>query len=127
MKNLLVIFVLFIVSIQANAAVMKYSDAYEANDTKPMAVLVYANWAENYAGIYRQFRAVQQEMGDKYNYVELNIADRDTKDYLEKNVILTNPPYIMLYRGKCKFARIIEGDCASSSACIISKMKSFMR
>lgn len=126
MKKLLSILTLILLMVPAQAA-SKYDSAYSVSDTTPMAVFVYADWADNYDGYLNVFRTVQQKMGDTYNYVELDIASEDAKAYSEQNVILPRLPYIMLYRSKCKFARLIDRNCASSAECIIPKMKSFKR
>jgi len=106
---------------------MSFSDAYEANNTVPMAVLVYAEWSDNAADYLATFRALEREFGDTYNFVEVDIATEYAKDYMERNPILVKPPYIMLYRGKCKFARVIERGCANNNTCISPKMKTFIR
>ena len=126
MKKILIILLLMMLMPTVNAA-MSYKDAYTMNNSTPMAVFVYADWATNYEKNLTEFRKAQQELGDKYNYVELDIASNDAKAYTEQNAILPKLPYIMLYRGKCKFARLIDRSCASDEACILSKMKSFMR
>lgn len=126
MKKLLIIFALLLLAVRVNAAIT-YSEAYQANDTKPMAVLIYADWADNYQAVLAQFRTMEAQMGNLYNFVEMDIASKDAKAYTEQNSILTKLPYIMLYRGKCKFARFIERSCASSADCTIPKMKTFIR
>ena len=126
MKKIILIFTLLFFVIKADAA-MSFKDAFEVNDTKPMAVLIYADWADGYENSIVQFRNMQRELGSVYNYVELDIANEDAKYYTEQNTILTKLPYIMLYRGKCKFARFIERGCALDTACSVPKMKSFIR
>lgn len=126
MKKLLIIVLLLMLMPTVKAA-MNYNDAYAMNNSTPMAVFIYADWATNYETNLTEFRKAQQELGDKYNYVELDIASKDTEAYTEQNAILPKLPYIMLYRSKCKFARLIDRSCASDEACILSKMKSFMR
>lgn len=124
MKKILVFLTILLLTASANAA-MTFSDAY--SDTKPMAVLIYADWADDYATALTGFRGMQQELGDIYNYVELNIASEDTKEYNKQNVILPNVPYVMLYRSNCKISRLIDKNCALSPACALPKMKSFIR
>ena len=126
MKKLFVILSLLLL-MPVTYAAMTYTNAYSMNNDKPMAVFIYADWADNYETSLSQFRNAQQEMGDLYNYVELDLASKDARAYTEQNVILPKLPYIMLYRSKCKFARLLDRNCSSSSACIIPKMKSFMR
>ena len=124
MKKLLITFLLFSIIPAAHSA-MNFDDAYAQNSKTPMAVLVYTDWATNSSNILKQFRSAQQTMGNSYNYVELNISNKESQSYMEKYTILQKIPYIMLYRGNCKFARLLDRDCASCSSCIISKMKAF--
>lgn len=126
MKKLIAILIMSALTLSVKAAV-KYSDAYEVNDTKPMAVLIYADWADNYQNYLSEFRKIQQELGDIYNYVELDLASEDARNYTEQNMILTKLPYIMLYRSKGRFARVLERSCASDASCAAPKMKSFIR
>ena len=126
MKKIFALFFVLLISLQANAA-MKFSEAYEMNDKKPMAVLVYSDRASDYGSALYQFKAAQNQIGDLYNYVEVNLSSSQVLDYTEKNVILTKLPYIMLFRSKCKFARVIDRDCLSDSSCVVSKMKTFIR
>ena len=126
MKKLLIILGVFLLALKADAA-MSFSDAFDENNTKPMAVLVYADWMNDYENYLATFRGLEREFGNTYNFVEVNIASEDAKDYLERSTILVKPPYIMLYRGKCKFARVIERDFANDSGNISQKMKTFIR
>lgn len=126
MKKIFALIIIMLMSLQANAT-MKFSDAYEMNDSKPMAVLVYSDKSSDYQFMIAQFKATENKLGDLYNFVELNLSSRDVLDYTQKNVILTNLPYIMLYRSKCKFARVIDSSCAADVSCSVSKMRTFIR
>lgn len=126
MKKIL-LFLMLLILVPKAYAEMSYAEAYSMNNKKPMAVLIYADWAMNSDGILRQFRAVQKEMGDRYNFVELDIASEDASGYTEKNAILPKLPYIMLCRNYGKFAKRIDRECASNPACLIPKMKTFDR
>ena len=126
MKKLLA-FLTLILLIPAVSATTTYKEAFAQNNKVPMAVLVYADWADNYNTYISEFRKAMNEVGDDYNYVELNIASEDAKEYMELNVILPRPPYIMLFRSNCKFARRLERSCASDVSCIVPKMRSFKR
>lgn len=126
MKKLLVLLILLFLVPKSYAAI-SYSDAYSNNDRKPMAVLIYAEWAPNYNNVLTQFRDAQKALGNTYNFVELNLASEDAANFTEDNVIWTKLPYIMLYRNRCKFAKQIKRGCTSDSACIIPQMKAFLR
>lgn len=126
MKKFVILLSAFLIASHAHAA-MKFSDAYAANGKTPMAVLIYANWADNYSEIINEFRQAQKIMGNDYNYVELDLASKDAKDFTEINSILTQLPYIMLYRSNGRFARYINRSCSADKSCFIPKMKSFIK
>ncbi len=126
MKKIVAIVAILMLALQANAA-MSYKDAIAQNDRKPMAVLVYANWAQNYDYTLTMYRKMQSSLGNLYNYVELDLASAEAKDYTEDFAIMPKLPYIMLYRGKGKFQRLLDRNCATDLNCAIPKMKSFSR
>lgn len=125
MKKLLsslILLLLFIVGMQqANA--MKYDQAI--NQSKPMAILVYAPWADGYTTMLQSFNSLQQKYGAKYNFVTMNIATDDAKVYNQKYYIYPNLPYVMLFRDKGKFSRFIERNCAQDTQCLSTKMDLF--
>lgn len=125
-KIFLVLAILCISVLQANAAVTTFDNAYSQNGNKPMMVLVYANWADGYQNALAQFRNVQQTFGKSYNFVELDLASKDAKSYCDKFMITPGMPYIMLFRSNCKISRLIDKSCAANSACISSKAKAFI-
>ena len=125
MKKLLsslILLLLFVVGMQqANA--MKYDQAI--NQSKPMAILVYAPWADGYTTMLQSFNSLQQKYGAKYNFVTMNIATDDAKVYNQKYYIYPNLPYVMLFRDKGKFSRFIERNCAQDTQCLSTKMDLF--
>ena len=125
MKKLLsslILLLLFVVGMQqANA--MKYDQAI--NQPKPMAILVYAPWADGYTTMLQSFNSLQQKYGAKYNFVTMNIATDDAKVYNQKYYIYPNLPYVMLFRDKGKFSRFIERNCAQDAQCLSTKMDLF--
>ena len=126
MKKFILMLALLAFTLQANAA-MPYKDAAAKNDREPMAILVYADWAQNYDYALTIFRKLQDTLGKSYNFVELNIASKDAKDYTETYSIMPKLPYIILYRGNGKFQRVLDRNCATDLNCAIPKMKSFSR
>lgn len=128
MKKIVIFMALLIFgSLSANAAVMNYKTAAAQNGSKPMAVLIYADWAENANTILSRFKKVEQKLSKSYNFVELNIAQEEAKAFNENYVINTKMPYILLLRTNGRFSMIINRDCASSSKCISDKMRTFAR
>jgi len=106
---------------------MTFEEAYNQANNTPMVVLVYAQWADNYQGYIQQFRTVQNELSDKYNFVEMNIASKETKAFNERYHIYPKLPYVLMYRDGGKVSRYIPRDCASSASCISTKLKSFIQ
>ena len=111
----------------AKAATMTYSNASAQNGKKPMAVLIYANWADNYKDAIKNFRASQQKLGNSYNYVELDLAKPDAKDYTDRYVINQKVPNIMLLRNNGRFSYLITRDCLATTSCIVEKMNRFIK
>ena len=48
------------------------------NDSKPMALLIYANWADGAADTIGKFKSQQAQYEDRYNFILLN--NRNTKE-----------------------------------------------
>lgn len=95
------------------------------SSSKPMALLVYADWADNVQNLQKVFTEIEQNYGNKYNFVSLNIASEETKDYNKKFFIYPNLPYVFLYRDHGKFSRFLKSDCAASYSCFEEKLKLF--
>ncbi len=125
LKTLLLSF-LFLFSV-ANVHSMTFEEAYNQSTTKPMLMLVYAQWADGCENCLTQFRSLMPEFGESFNFVELDIASKDAKSFNEKYHIYPKLPYILMYRDGGKVSRYIPRDCASSSSCVIPKVKSFIQ
>lgn len=116
---------MLLMGLKANATTT-FEEAFSQSSTKPMLVLIYAQWADGYENCLNQFKAVENEFGDKFNYVELNIADKDTKSFNSRYHIYPNLPYVLMFRDGGKVSRYIPKNCASDNSCIIPKIKSFI-
>ena len=130
MKKMFVLGILLIIlflGLKVSAKSLTYPEAFSQISRKPMAVLIYADWADNFQGCIMSFRNLQNSsMGQSFNFVELDIASKETKVFNDKYKISTKLPYIMLLRNEGKVSRIIPRDCASDSSCVIPKMKAFI-
>lgn len=111
--------------IKANS--MTFEEAFAKSDSTPMVVLVYAQWADNYQNYIQQFRTAKEQLSDNYNFVEMDIASKDTKFFNSRYHIYPNVPYILMYRNSGKVSRYIDRNCAASSSCIVPKLKSFIQ
>ncbi len=127
MKKLLTLLtiVLLGISLQAKAA-MSFEEAFKQSTTKPMLVIIYAQWADEYSTYLKAFSNAQQELGDKFNYVELDIASSDAKFFNSKFHIYPNLPYVLMFRDGGKISRYVPNNCAKQDACLIPKVKSFI-
>lgn len=129
MRKIFVLFLLLVGFISINktiAAPMSFSEGYSQTSRKPLAVLVYATWADNYVGHVRNFRRLQNEVGNQFNYVELDIASPQAKAYNDRYEIFPKLPYIILFRNNGRVSRLIQRDCASDTSCVKTKMKAFI-
>ncbi len=100
-----------------------YSDAIKEN--KPLAILIYATWADNLDDVTKNFTDMQQQYGETYNFVMLNIATAETKEFNKKYYIYPNLPYVFLSRENGKVTRSVLTDCLKDSACFSQKLNLF--
>lgn len=127
MKKILTLLTVIILSagMQAKAA-MSFEDAFKQSDSKPMLVLIYAQWAEGYTNYLQTFRSAQKEFGDKFNYVELDIANADAKFFNSRYHIYPNLPYILMFRDGGRVSRYVQNNCAEKDACLFPKIRTFL-
>ena len=103
---------------------MSYTDA--VNSSKPAVVMIYADWADDVQDIEKIFQKMDQKYVNKLNFVMLNIADKETKEFNKKFYIYPNLPYILLLRDGGKVSRYLKKDCAMSRSCMEEKIKFFI-
>lgn len=125
-KFLFSFFLLFSVVLKSDASI-SFDEAFEQSDKKPMLVLVYADWAENYENYLEKFRNLEKEFGETFNYVELNIASPDTKSFNTRYHIYPNLPYVLMFRNNGKVSRYVQRNCVSSESCIVPRLKQFIQ
>lgn len=109
---------------QANA--MNYEEGLRLSDKKPMAILIYATWADNYQNYLNAFRGMQSEFAKDYNFVELDIASPDAKAFNSRYHIYPNLPYALMFRDGGKFSRYVQRDCVINDSCFETRLKSFI-
>ena len=95
------------------------------SQSKPIALIVYADWADDSQSMLGIFNQLEQLYGSSYNFVKINIAKPETKAYNQRFYIYPNLPYVMLFRDKGRISRYIQKDCALNSSCIKDKMDIF--
>lgn len=126
MKKFLIILSILCISILKSQA-MTFDEAFAQSSSKPMLVLIYAQWADNYQTYLNNFKSLQTQFGDTFNFVELDIASKDTKSFNSRYHIYPNLPYVLMFRDGGKVSRYIQKSCASDFACLADKVKSFIR
>ena len=126
MKKLLSFLFLFVLLIAGSlkAKALTFEEAY--NDQKPMLILVYAEWADNYSSYLNTFNALEDVYGDKFNFVALDIAKADAKAFNARYHIYPNLPYMLMFRDNGKVSRYIQRDCILNESCVNSRLKSFI-
>ena len=123
--NLLFAFVLTITcSLKANS--MDFEEAFRQVDKKPMLVLIYADWVDNSKSYVKEFRELEKEFGNTYNFVELDIASKDMKYFNSMYYLYPNLPYLLMFRNAGKISRYIDRNCILDPACSIPKIRSFI-
>lgn len=119
--SLLFLLTLLITTIQqANA--IKYEEAI--NESKPLAILVYASWAEDVDAVKDAFDSIQGKYNN-YNFVALDIATADTKEFNKRYPIYANLPYVLLFRDRGKISRYLQKNCILDSSCFAEKLNFF--
>ena len=126
MKKILMLFVVFLLIATLKANAMKFDEAFAQSGTKPMLVLVYADWADNVQSYVQAFNGLQTQFGETYNFVDLNIASPDTKSFNSRYHIYPNLPYILMFRDGGKVSRYIPRNCILDESCLTPKLKSFV-
>ncbi len=126
MKKILTLLTAVFILFMAKANAMTFEEAYAQSTTKPMLMLVYADWADNAPSYVQAFNALQAEFGETYNFVDLNIASPDTKAFNARYHIYPNLPYILMFRDGGKVSRYIPRNCILDESCLIPKLKSFV-
>lgn len=101
-----------------------YKEARESS--KPMAILVYASWVDNPDGIKSTFNDMENQYGQSYNFVCLDIASNDAKLFNQKYHIYPNLPYVLLFKDRGKISRYLQKDCVNDTACFSEKLKFFL-
>lgn len=119
---------LFLVSVMVfgaqSAKAMKYDEAMA--QSKPMAILVYADWADSASTALQVFKSLEQKYNAQYNFVPLNIATADAKSFNKTYHIYPNMPYVLLFKDRGKISRYLQQNCAIDSACFEGKLKMFI-
>ncbi len=124
--NLLFIVTILSISI-TKAQAMTFDQGFSQINQKPLAVLIYAQWADGYQDSLTNFSKSQQKLGNIYNFVELDIASKDTKAFNQRYSIQPKLPYVSVFTNMGKITRYIDAACTADSDCLNTKLKSFIK
>ncbi len=124
--NILLILTI-ILGVEAKVFALNFEEAFAQADKKPMVVLVYAQWAEDYQSSLQQYQTIKKDFSNKFNFVELDIATKEAKAFNDKFHIYPKLPYVLMFRDGGKVSRYIPRDCTTSASCMSSKLKSFIQ
>ena len=126
MKKFFIVSVLFLFSVFCinKASAMTFEQGI--TQAKPMALYIYADWADNATQGMQVFNQTAQKYSDKYNFVTLNIASPETKAFNKMYHIYPNLPYVLLFRDGTKFSRFLNMDCVMKDSCFSEKLDLFV-
>ena len=106
--GLLLTLVLFLGS-SAQAERVKFDEGLAMK--KPLAVLVYASWADDLDKVALQYGLYEQSYDKKYNFAYIDIATEDAKSFNKKFQIYQDLPYVLLFKDNGKITRYLKKDC----------------
>lgn len=126
MKKLILSMLTLLTLATSTQAIKAMTFAEGLNDSKPMALLIYANWADGAADTIGKFKSQQAQYEDRYNFILLDIASEDTKEFNKKYHIYPNLPYVLLYKDNGKVSRYLQKDCVMDDSCFTEKLDFFI-
>ena len=107
-----------------SASAITFEEAYQ--QTKPVAVVIYADWADGYDSVLQAFDSANAQFESKYNFVKLNIADKDTAFFNKKYHIYPNLPYVLLFKDRGRISRYLTKDCVLDKSCFSDRLNMFV-
>ncbi|MBR1776927.1 thioredoxin family protein [bacterium] len=104
------------------ASALTYEEGLE--QTKPMALLIYADWADDYNDMLQAFDKMEGK-NNKFNFIRMNIADKSTKAFNKSFHIYPGLPYVLLFKDRGKISRYLKKDCVLNESCFNERLKLF--
>ena len=96
------------------------------SQSKPIAIVVYADWADGAQDVLKSFGAMELSHSEQYNFVKLNIASEETKLFNKTYHIYPDLPYVLLFKEKGKISRYLKKDCVTNDSCFEERLKFFL-
>ena len=126
-KFLHLLFVLILFSfICTKSEAMNFTEGYNNLGRKPMILLLYAPWVDDYQSYSNMFKSLQAKYGTKCNFVELDIADKETQFFNQKYNIYQNLPYALFFKNE-RNVRFLDKNCLSDTSCMIQRLNVFLQ
>lgn len=126
MKKLLTL--LFLVCIAwlgtSKANAMKFEEALQ--QSKPVAVLIYAPWAEGINEVMQSYDDMANVYGNKFNFTKINIATEEALNFNKTYHIYPNLPYVLFFKDKGKITRYLKKDCVMKTSCFSERLDFFL-
>ena len=127
MKKLLLVLAIFLFTItRSSAEVVSYDSAMSSTNKTPVLMLIYADWASDSQACMAQFKRIQEEYGDKFKYVELDVASSDMAAFNAKHQLIQGVPYMMMFRSGGMVSRNVTRDCVKDYSCLKSRVSGFV-
>ena len=95
------------------------------SQSKPCAILVYADWADQLQPVLATYGGVEQSYAKKYNFAKVNICKEEARNFNKTFYIYQNVPYILLFKERGRMSRVITRDCILDNSCIKDKLDFF--
>ena len=127
MKNLLLSFLIFLSFVFGITKCRADSYGEIVNQKKPVAILIYADWADNVESALTIFNDMQSIYKKEYSFATINICKEEAKEFNQRNYIYPNLPYVLLLKDKGRVTRPINRDCLSDEACIKDRLEFFAK
>lgn len=125
-KNIIIIFLMLLSTVSVLAETISFSDALSQSGKTPALVLIHATWATNSQSCLSQFKRIQNEYGNRFNYVELDVASPDMALFNQKYQLLQGVPYMLMIRNNGTITRNVTTDCINDYSCLNSRVKTFV-
>ena len=98
------------------------------SQAKPMALLVYADWADDAQKAFQAFTQLGQNpaYAGKYNFITMDIASKDAKAFNQIYHIYPGLPYVLLFKDRGRVSRYLKKDCILDNSCFADKLGLFV-
>lgn len=106
-----------------NAFALTYQEA--VNFSKPMAIVIYAPWADDKDAVLKIFNDAEKKYGSKYNFVSINIAEEEAKTFNQTYPIYSKIPYVLLFKDRGRINRYIQKNCILDKSCFDTRLDLF--